>query len=155
MTAVHEQIETRLPIDAAFAYVADFGQQAEWDPGTETSVALDDGPVRVGSRYRLDVHIGPRTAPMEYLITVLDTPHRVVLVGTGSGVTSTDDIRFEPTASGGTRVDYRADIELSGVLGLIQPLLGGAFRNLGRRAADGMRRELDARAGASLPGDRA
>lgn len=152
MTAIREQIETRLPIDATFAYVADFDHQAEWDPGTETSVALDDGPVRVGSRYRLDVRIGPRTAPMEYVITVLDAPRRVVLVGTGSGVTSTDDIRFEATPTGGTRVDYGADIQLSGVLGLVQPLLGGAFRNLGRRAADGMRRELDARAGASLPG---
>ena len=152
MTAIREQIETRLPIDASFAYVADFANQAEWDPGTERSVALDDGPVRVGSRFRLEVRIGPRTAPMEYAITVLDAPRRVVLVGTGSGVTSTDDIRFEPTPTGGTHVDYRADIELSGVLGLVQPLLGGAFRNLGRRAGDGMRRELDARAGARVPG---
>jgi hypothetical protein len=152
MTAIREQIETRLRIDAAFAYVADFGHQAEWDPGTATSVALDEGPPRVGSRYRLDVHIGPRTAPMEYVITVLDAPRRVVLVGTGSGLTSTDDIRFEPTSTGGTRVDYRAEIDLSGPLGLVQPLLGGAFRNIGRRAADGMRRELDARAGTGLTG---
>ncbi len=152
MTAIREQIETRLPIDAAFAYVADFGHQAEWDPGTASSVALDDGPVRVGSRYRLDVHIGPRTAPMEYVIKVLDAPRRVVLAGSGSGVTSTDDIRFESTPTGGTRVDYRAEIQLSGLLGLVQPLLGGAFRNIGRRAADGMRRELDAKAGASLAG---
>ena len=152
MTAIREQIETRLPIDAAFAYVADFGHQAEWDPGTETSTALDEGPVRVGSRFRLEVHIGPRTAPMDYVVTVLEAPSRVVLVGTGSGVTSTDDIRFETTTTGGTRVDYRAEIELSGLLGLVQPLLGGAFRNLGRRAAEGMRAQLDARAGATMPG---
>lgn len=151
MTTVQEQIETRLPIDAAFAYVADFANQAAWDPGTQRSVALDDGPARVGSRYRLDVHIGPRTAPMEYVITVLDVPRRVVIVGTGSGVTSADDIRFERTLTGGTRVDYRAEIDLSGLLGLVQPLLGGAFRNLGRRAAEGLRIQLDARAGATLP----
>ena len=87
-----------LPIDEAFAYVADFANSQEWDPGVATAERLDPGPVGVGSRYRLGVRMGGRVAPMEYRISVFEPPTRVVLTGSGSGVTAVDDIRFEPIA---------------------------------------------------------
>jgi hypothetical protein len=66
-----------------------------------------------------------------------------VLVGEGSGVWSQDVITFSQTASG-TRVDYEAEIRLSGLLGLLQPLLGRAFDGIAKGAVAGMKRELDA-----------
>jgi carbon monoxide dehydrogenase subunit G len=110
-----------------------------------TADRLDSGPVRLGSRYRLGVRMGRRVAQMEYQISVFEPSKRVVLVGHGSGVSAVDEIRFESTATG-TLVDYTADIRLGGALGLIQPLLGRAFANLGRNAVEGMERTLDARA---------
>ncbi len=145
MTTIHEQLTTRLAPGPAFAWIADFANAHTWDPGTERSDRLDAGPVGVGSRFRLEVRIGPRVAPMEYRITVFEPDRRVVLVGEGSGVVSEDDIRFEPVA-GGTRIDYQAEIRLGGVLGLLQPFLGGAFDKLGKNAAAGMRRVLDEQA---------
>ena len=145
MTTLHEQIETSLPIDATFAYVADFANAQEWDPGVATADRLDAGPVRLGSRYRLGVRLGRRVAPMEYRVSVFEPSNRVVLVGSGSGVSAVDEIRLERTASG-TRVDYTADIQLGGFLRLIQPFLGRAFANLGRNAVEGMQRTLDERA---------
>ena len=44
----------------------------------------------------------------------------------------------------GTRVDYVAEIKLSGLLGAIQPLLGRAFAGIAKGAVSGMKRELDA-----------
>ena len=44
----------------------------------------------------------------------------------------------------GTRVDYVAEIKFSGLLGLIQPLLGRAFAGIAKGAVGGMKRELDA-----------
>jgi len=82
---------------------------------------------------------------MEYRISAFEPPHRVVLVGEGSGVSAVDEIRFEPAGTG-TRIDYTADIRLGGVLRLIQPFLGRAFAKLGRDALAGMQRALDARA---------
>ena len=146
MTRLHEQIETPLATDAAFAFVADFANQSLWDPGTVTSERLDSGPVGVGARYRLAVRLGGRVAPMEYRISVFEPPNRVVLNGEGSGVSATDEIRFEP-AGKGTRVDYTADIRLGGWMRLIQPFVGRAFSKLGRNAAEGMKRELDRLAG--------
>ena len=87
---------------------------------------------------------------MEYRIAVFEPPTRVLLVGTGSGVSAVDDIRFEPLA-GGTRIDYTADIRLGGVLRFVQPFLGRAFANLGHNAVDGMQRTLDARAVRATP----
>jgi carbon monoxide dehydrogenase subunit G len=155
VTTLNERIDTTLPIEAAFDYVADFANSEEWDPGVETAERLDNGPVGVGSRYRLGVHLGSRVAPMEYRITEFDRPRRVVLVGEGSGVSAVDDIRFEPSPTG-TRIDYTADIRLGGLLRLAQPFLGGAFANVARKAADGMRRTLAERgqAGSADPAAR-
>ena len=147
MTRLHEQIETPLSTDAAFAFVADFANSSVWDPGTATSERLDSGPVGVGARYRLGVRLGGRVAPMEYRIAVFEPPNRVVLNGEGSGVSAVDEIRFEPVANG-TRVDYTADIRLGGWMRLLQPFLGRAFSKLARNAAEGMKRELDRQAGA-------
>ena len=127
MTTLHERIETPLSIDDAFAYVADFANSQEWDPGVATAERIDAGPIGLGSRFRLGVRLGPRVAPMEYRISVFEPPTRVVLVGSGSGVSAVDEIRFERIAAA-TRVDYTADIRLGGVLRLIEPLLGRALR---------------------------
>ena len=115
MTRLYEQIETSLPPERVFDFVADFANADRWDPGVDRSVRLDEGPLRVGSRFELDVRMGSGTAPMTYHVAALERPHRVVLVGTGSGVDAVDEIVFEPTGSG-TRIRYTADIRLTGLL---------------------------------------
>ena len=150
MTRLHQQIETRLPMDAAFAFVADFANARHWDPGVATSERIDAGPVGLGARYLLGVRMRGRVTSMEYRITRFDAPRHVVLTGEGSGVAATDAIRFAPSGTG-TRIDYTADIRLRGLLRLAQPFLGGAFAKLGRDALDGMQRALDARAAAQPP----
>ena len=77
---------------------------------------------------------------MEYRITELVAPERLVLVGEGSGVWTEDILTFTETQTG-TRVDYQAEIKLSGVLGLVQPLLGRAFDGIGKGVVEGMKRE--------------
>ena len=145
MTTLHERIETRLPIDEAFAFVADFANASHWDPGVATSEALDDGPPRLGTRYRLGIRLRGRVAPMEYRVTTWQPTERVVLAGEGSGVTATDDIRFSPTPTG-TAIDYTAEIRLGGWMRLVEPFAGGTFRRIAHDALDGMQRALDARA---------
>lgn len=153
MTRLHERIETTLPIEAAFDYVADFANAREWDPGVATARRIDDGPVGVGARYDLGVRMGGRVAPMEYRITELDRPRRVVLAGAGSNVEAVDDIRFERSGDG-TVIDYTADIRLGGLLRLAQPFLGGSFAKIARDAAGGMERTLALRAAdRARPGD--
>ena len=150
MPILRETIVTNLPREDAFAFIADFANSAAWDPGTATSERIDPGPVGVGARYRLGVRMRGAVAPMEYRITTYDEPRRVVLAGTGSGVRATDDITFDATV-GGTRIEYVAEIHLTGWMRLLEPFVGGAFAKIGRDARDGMKRTLDERARAAAP----
>jgi carbon monoxide dehydrogenase subunit G len=145
MTVLRERIETSLPLDEAFAFVADFANAAQWDPGVVSSMQVGAGPIGVGTRYRLVVRMGRRTAPMEYVVTAWEPSHRVVLKGSGSGVDAVDEIRFEP-APAGTRIDYTADIRLRSWMRPLAPFAGGGLARIARDARDGMRDALERRA---------
>ena len=147
MTKLHERIETTLPIEEAFAFIADFANSSRWDPGVANSERIDAGPVGLGARYRLGVRMRGRVAPMEYRITTFEPPTRVVLTGEGSNVSAVDEIVFERTATG-TAIDYTADIRLGGWMRLVQPFAGGAFEKIARDALGGMQKALDERAAA-------
>jgi carbon monoxide dehydrogenase subunit G len=149
MTRLRETIETPLPIGDAFAFIADFANSSRWDPGVASSERIDAGPVGLGARYRLGVRMRGRVAPMEYRITTYEPPTRVVLTGEGSNVSAVDEIRFEATPSGGTAIDYTADINLGGWMRLVQPFVGGAFEKIAKDALGGMQRALDERATAA------
>jgi len=142
MAILREQINTALPIDRAFAFVADFANASQWDPGVATSERSDTGPVGIGARYRLGLRVRGKVSPADYVITVFEPSRRVVLTGTGSVMEAVDDIRFEATETG-TRIDYMADIRLKGLMRLAAPFAGGAFKKIGRDALDGMQRTLD------------
>lgn len=149
MPRLHEIIETRLPLQDTFAYIADFATNEAWDPNTISSTRVDDGPVGTGARYDLVVKMGSGTIPMRYTIEAFEPDRRVVLRGVGKDIVATDDIRFAATDDGATRVDYVADIELKGWKGLLTPFLGGAFRKIGDGARDGMTEALAERARAT------
>jgi dehydrogenase/reductase SDR family member 12 len=153
MTRLHEEIETPLPLDVAFPFVADFANSSRWDPGVRSSERLDPGPLAVGARYALVVRMGGRFAPMEYRVSALEPMSRVVLTGSGSGVAAVDEIRFERSGTG-THIDYVADIRLGGLLRLVQPFLGGSFRKIAKDALAGMEKTLSEMAARETAGSR-
>jgi hypothetical protein len=85
---------------------------------------------------------------MEYRVTAWEPGRRVVLEGVGASIRATDDIRFQATPTG-TRVEYTADISLTGLMRLATPFAGGALAKIAKGAAEGMHRELEARAATS------
>lgn len=143
MPILREQLQTDLPIEDAFAFIADFANASRWDPGVASAERVDGGgPTQVGTRYQLGIRMGGGVAPMEYRIVELEPSRRVVLSGRGSGVLAVDDIRFE-TRDDRTHVDYVADIRLTGLRRLVAPFAGGTFARIARSARDGMQRTLD------------
>jgi carbon monoxide dehydrogenase subunit G len=140
---LREQLQTDLPIDDAFAFIADFANANRWDPGVATAERINGGgPAQVGAQYELGIRMGGGVVPMEYRIVELEPARRVVLSGRGSGVVATDDIRFE-AREGRTHIDYVADIRLTGIRRLVAPFAGGAFARIARDARNGMQRTLD------------
>ncbi|HEX6231082.1 MAG TPA: SRPBCC family protein [Actinomycetota bacterium] len=142
MTKLREELEVDRPIDEVFAFVGDFANAEDWDPGVEESELLTDGPVDVGTRYRVVAVFNGRRLPIGYRVTEWDPPRRVVLEGVGSTFRGVDEIAFDPTPSGGTRITYQADLRLRGPLRLFEPLMRKRFEQTGREAMVGMRRAL-------------
>jgi hypothetical protein len=142
MPTISRTINTEIPIDRAFAYLADFSNAAAWDPGTVSSTPRDEAGPSVGQIYDLVVAWGDRRLPMEYRITELIDGERVALVGDGSTTHAVDTITFEERLGGGTTVTYTADIRLKGLLRLAEPFLGSKFDALGDDAEAGITTQL-------------
>lgn len=135
------------PLEDAFAYVADFGRAAEWDPGLIESRRLDQGPLRVGSAFHIVADVRGKPQQFRYAITDYDAPSRIVIEGDGEKATSRDEVLFEAAGPGpdaGTRVTYDVDIRLKGARRIAEPFLGGYMRALGDKALAGLQAKLDA-----------
>ena len=145
MARIQETVETDLPLDQVFNYVADLGNIEQWDPGVARSVKRSNGPLQVGSIYDLDVAYGGRTIPMAYTVTAYKPKEQIAFVGEGSSVHAVDTIDFTETDTG-TRVVYTADISLKGLLRLAEPFLGKRFEAIGTDAANGLQQRLAAMA---------
>jgi dehydrogenase/reductase SDR family protein 12 len=141
MIRLHETIEVPRPIDEVFAYTADFGNIAQWDPGVADSRKTSPGAVAAGTAFDLRLRFGPRSIPMRYVVREIDPPRRVLLEGNSDSVHALDEIRFAPT-TGGTRIDYTADISLRGALRRVEPWLRGALERVGRNAVRGLEAAL-------------
>jgi len=127
-----------------FAYLSDFSTTQEWDPGVAEAQRLDEGPIAVGSRFNVVAEFMGRKTPLVYAVVAYDAPHSITLRGDNATVISLDTIAFEPTAAGGTRVSYDADLTLKGPLGIGDPLLKLVFNRIGDRAVAGLRKVLGA-----------
>ena len=140
MPVLHETIETPLPIDETFAFIADFANAQRWDPGVATSERARRGPGRCRrplSPGRPDGAAASRR--WSTVITTFEAPHRVVL--TGDGLERPRRRRHPVLADARRdRIDYMADIRLGGWMRLLQPFVGGAFAEIGRGALGGMQR---------------
>ncbi len=137
-------IDTPLPADAAFAYMADARHFADWDPGVVRSTqVLGDGPT-LGAEFDVVVRNLGRESTLRYRLCELDTPHRLVLAADTALLRSHDEIRVARTALGST-VTYDATLQLKGVARLAEPLLAIMFRRIGDRAIAGLRVALSAR----------
>jgi carbon monoxide dehydrogenase subunit G len=129
------------PRPEVFAYAADFTNISEWDPGVASSERIDGGPLRVGSAFALGVRFGGREVPMVYTITEIVPDERVVLEGVGDKLRVVDDIRFTDSGDG-TRIDYTAELEFTGVLRFAVPFMGAALKKVGEKALDGLAARL-------------
>jgi carbon monoxide dehydrogenase subunit G len=134
--------------ETAFAYMADARNFAEWDPGVRSSTLVRGEQPGPGAAFEVVVKAGPRTMTLTYEIVEWEPPHRLVLRAETRAIRSNDTVRVEAT-DGGSAVTYDAELDLRGVLRLVNPLLGLSFRKIGDRAAAGLRRVLEdpARAG--------
>ncbi len=143
MPSVTRSFTVRRDPAAVIDYLKDFGNAAEWDPGTESCTRIGDGPVAVGARWHNVSKIAGVTTELEYELTEL-TDSRVVLVGRNDGATSTDTITVLPTAEG-SEITYHADLDMHGLANLAAPAMKLVFEKLANDTEDQLTRVLESR----------
>ena len=145
MPRLHETIDTDLPIDEAFAFVADFANASRWDPGVATSERIDDGPVGVGARYRLGIRMRGRVTPMEYQVTTFEPSGWSSWPAAGRGSTrstrSASSAAQTGPAPGSTT---RPTSSCSAGCASCSRSSAGRFDRIAKDALCGMQRTLDA-----------
>lgn len=136
------------PVDRVFAYLTDFTNMAEWDPGTVRTerVAGEGG---VGTRYHNTSKFLGRKTELDYLVIECVPGEKLVLRGENATVVALETMTFVRTLTGagaaageGTTVTYRAEFEFKGIAKLVAPLLAPAFKKLGDEAEAGLRSAL-------------
>ena len=124
-------IESSLPQEEAFAYMADFTNARHWDPSV--SRAERDGE----RSFDLVARFAGRDVPLRYEIVELEEPRLVVLEARGTGFTSRDTITVA-AAGDGSVVHYDARLMFGGVRKLADPLMQVVFNRVGANARRGM-----------------
>ncbi len=145
---IERSVTVGQPVDRVFAYLSDFTNTTEWDPGTVRTerVAGDGG---VGTRYHNVSKFLGRQTELDYLVVEHVPGERFALRGENATVVAKDSMTFVRTMTGtgegaseSTTVTYRADFEFKGVAKLVAPLLAPAFKKLGDEAEQGLRDAL-------------
>ncbi|MDQ2909783.1 MAG: SRPBCC family protein [Actinomycetota bacterium] len=132
------------PVQDVFAYVADFSNAAEWDPGVVEARKLSDGPVREGSEFELVALFRGKRHTFHYVVTAFEQGRRIVLSGDAERARSVDEVTFEPSGAG-TRIGYVADFALKGIYRPAGPFLRPTMSRMGDAALEGLKSVLDDR----------
>jgi len=145
MFTLKETIDVTCTPLEAFDYLADFTHIERWDPSVLTARQVTEGLPQVGAQFQLRLQFGGRPVPMDYRITAMSSPRRLVLKGTGASFSAEDRITFEPQGEG-TRIHYEADIVFAAGWGrTLEPLLAPLVRHSGRRAVQHLQQLLSGR----------
>lgn len=141
MARYYDKIASPRSAEEVFDYMAMFSNVIEWDPTAAHANPVDGNEPGEGSRFQVLVRWMGREIPLEYTTTAYERPKRLVLRAENSSTVSVDTITIEPADSGCEMV-YNAQLTLKGVMRIVDPLFGLAFKRLGNNAAAGLRREL-------------
>ena len=143
MASITETLHVPVPPARAFDHLADFTTTEAWDPSIVRAERLDDGPLQVGSRFRVGLKVGLVTVPLVYEITRYVRPHHLVLTTRGLTHRGEDDISINATEEG-AEVVWNARFSLRGPGRLLDPVLGVGFRRTATAAVAGLQRSLEA-----------
>ena len=141
MIEISETLVAHHAPEDVFAFVADFGRIADWDPNIVSS-ERPGGELAVGEEANLRVKFGLQTIPMTYELLEYDAGKRAVWRGENVSSISVDEIRVEAVEGGGARLFWSATLEFKGVLGLTEPAIRKSFEKLGRETIQALARAL-------------
>lgn len=131
MVNIVREFDVPCPQDDAVAYLADFANAVEWDPGTVACVRNGDpaAPVAPGASWTNTSKVLGRETELQYELVTLQPDH-VVLHGVNDTADSTDDITVTSLDGGRSRIRYEATITFKGAARFADPLMQLVFKKV-------------------------
>ena len=123
----HEMtIHINRPVEEVFTFVADHKNLHSWQSGLVESEQLTEEPLRVGSRFREVRRTGPGNSEIQAEITAFE-PDRRFATKTLTKPEVTVSYTFD-AEDGGTRLTYEFVMITSGLMWLLQPMIGRSMK---------------------------
>lgn len=95
MAVYSTSIRTSIPLDEAFAYMADLRNLEHWDPGVQEVTQVDGDGARPGSSFDVVVDTPGGGLTLRYHTTYFDPPRKAVVEARSRLFTSIDQIEVE------------------------------------------------------------
>lgn len=137
MYTLRRIVHVPAPVEDVFAFVADFANLPEWDPGIAAVERVGHRAPGAGARYRVTASFMGREVPMDYEIARWEPHTGAELVGQAPTIRAIDRIGFEPDGAG-TRVTWEAEFHMKGPLRWMEKVMGPLFERLADKAMAGL-----------------
>jgi uncharacterized protein YndB with AHSA1/START domain len=116
------------PIDEVFSFVAAMENEPKWHTDVLEAEQLTEGEVGQGTKYRFQLRPSPMAPPGGTAeIIAFEPSHRIVMQADMGKMKPTMTHVFEEE-DGGTRVTRRTQVEMSGPMALMSPLIRSMMR---------------------------
>ena len=132
MFQVKVSIVINRPLEEVFAFLSNLENNLKWRSGMIKAEKISDGPIGVGTTYRLINSLFGQQVEGEVVVIEYELNRKYVTVNK-SGLQIKTQRMFEPV-EGGTRVTFSVETELGGFFKLVEPLMARIGRR--RLAAD-------------------
>ncbi|MDT9593174.1 SRPBCC family protein [Nocardioides zeae] len=127
--------------DALRAYLADFSNAEQWDPGTVRCTPRTPGqPVQVGAQWDNTSKLAGIETDLVYELVTLADDH-VVLRGENESATAEDDLHLRDLGGGRTELTYHATITFKGIKKIADPAAKLLFTKVADEVVENLTRE--------------
>ena len=131
------------PVDEVFAFVADMENEPRWHTDILGAERLTEGDVREGTNYRVQFRPQPMSPPEATVEIVKFEPGRRIVSRSDMGNMKPELTHVFEEANGGTRVTRRIQIETSGLMTLMSPVMKVMVRRRNVQFLDNLKRLLE------------
>lgn len=131
------------PVDEVFAFVADMENEPQWHTDIVEAERLTEGEVGEGTNFRVQFRPQPMS-PAEGKIEIVEfQPDRRIVSRSDMGNMKPELTHVFEEVNGGTRVTRRIQIETSGLMTLMSPLMKVMVRRRNAEFLENLKRLLE------------
>jgi uncharacterized protein YndB with AHSA1/START domain len=143
MVTIEKSLTIHRPLEDVFSYMTRFENDKDWR-GEVVDIRRTT-PVNhgIGERYEQLIDVGGRQVQADFEVTEYENNRRIGFRGTSGDLNARATYDFSAEGAA-TRVDVKAEIDVSGSLDATEPYVRQVVQRVGNEDFDRLRRRLEA-----------